>query len=140
METDDGPVPGSFYKIDALVAIELVIYFLNPPKAASGVTVGKKDDALNVAQLFPGCGVKPYLEGDVVILGDFPGILEHLDDHIAGHPIIDLHQKFQGIGELLDFRPQAAKKTMQILGSMLLEIFDDGPGVQTTVVLFHIMG
>ena len=67
MEPHDGAVPLGFHQLDGLILVELIIDGLNPFQGLAGIFMGKQDDPLHIAQLFPSRGFKADLEGYLVV-------------------------------------------------------------------------
>ena len=89
-----------------LIFIELVIDGLHPFQGAPGIFIGKHNDPLDIAQLFPGRGLKADIEGDVLPAGNPPGVTEHLDHDLTGDPVVGLQEEFPGVGKGGDFRAE----------------------------------
>jgi hypothetical protein len=137
MEPDDGPIPGDFGDLNGLIFIELVIDGLDAFEAVAGIFQGHEDDALDIAQLLPGRGLKADIEGDVFPAANAPGVIKHSDNDVTGNPVVDLHEEFPGVGKGGDFRAQPRQQGVNRLRRLGFEIFDDGPGIEAAVVFVH---
>ena len=62
--------------LNGLIFIELVIDGLHPFQAEPGILQRQQDDPLDIPQLFPGRGLKADIEGDILLAGNPPGIIE----------------------------------------------------------------
>ena len=138
VQPDDRAITGGFYQFNSLIFIKFIINSLNFFQSTAGVFVSEHNNPLHIAQLFSGRGFKGNFKGDGIIMGYRFGILKHRGDHIAGHPIIYLHQKFLGVGQAFNFRAQIRKETVNFPRHSLLKIFDYGPGIQATMMLLHL--
>jgi hypothetical protein len=137
VEADDGAVTAGFHQFNFLILVKFIINSLHSSQSTAGVFVGEHNNALDIPQFFPGGGLEAHFKSDIFILRDDLGILEHSGDHITGHPVIDLHQKFLGIGEVLNLRSQTGEESVNFSREILLKILDDGPGIQATMMLLH---
>ena len=104
VQSDDRPVTAGRHDLDRFIFVELVIDGLDPFQGAPGIFIGKHDDPLDITQLFPGRGLKADIEGDILLAGNPPGVMEHLDHGLTGDPVVGLHEEFPGIGKSGNFR------------------------------------
>ena len=137
VQPDDRPVPAGGHDLDLFIFIELVIDGLGPFQGAAGILIGKHDDPLDIAQLFPGRGLKTDIEGDVLPARNPPGVAEHLDYDLTGDPVVGFQEELPGVGKGGDFRAEPAQEGGHRLRRLRFEIFDDGPGIKAAVMFIH---